>query len=181
MRPTHFHQLELVFKEMDENKDGIVTYEEFEKVVTSVKDINIEQQYIQKIFEELNIDDKKGICFEDLLNALVHDYLVECDERLYAAFRELDSDDDGKIDTSQLKEALQNMDPLGEYDRAMDIISNESLEQNGIIDYEQFLLLLHPNFEEVAPWYPEAIKRMSSVGFINDKNQIEVNEVKSDD
>jgi len=147
-----------------------VTYEEFEKVVTTVKDINIEPQYIKKIFEELNVNDKEGICFEDLLNALVHEYLVECDERLYSAFRELDSDDDGKITAEQLKEALKNVDPLGEYNRAIDLIVKESLEQNGVIDYEQFLLLLHPNFEESPHWYPDAFQKMTSMGFEQQDN-----------
>jgi len=161
---------------MDTNHDGIVSYEEFAKSVAKVKDINIEPQYIKKIFEELNVNnDAKGICFEDLLNALVNDYLIQCDERLYAAFRELDSDDDGKITTAQLKEALQNLDPLGEYNRAIDLIIKESLEQNGVIDYEQFLLLLHPNFEESPDWYPDVIKRMSSMNPNSDDKNMKQN------
>merc|ERR1711994_1101885 len=119
---------------------------------------------IQQIFENVNTDQKqRGIKFADLLNALVHDYLVACDERLYAAFRQLDDDDDGKIYTSQLKQKLKAMDPLGEWDKAIKLIEDESLDQNGIIDYEEFLLNLQPNFEKTPEWIPDLFKKMASV------------------
>eukprot|EP01084_Bolivina_argentea_P257652 434122_1 len=162
MRPKHFNQLEKLFSDMDTDGDGIISYKEFENAVLNVKEINIEQKYIQQIFENIKMDGK-GIKFNDLLNALVHDYLVACDERLYAAFRQLDDDDDGKINTSQLKQKLKAMDPLGEWDKAIKLIEEESLDQNGIIDYEEFLLNLHPNFEETPEWIPDMFKKMSSL------------------
>ena len=141
LRPKHFNQLEALFTKKDTDGDGIVSYKEFEDAVSNVDEINIEKKYIQQIFENVNAG-KKGIRFGDLLNALVHDYLVSCDERLYAAFRELDDDDDGKITTAQLKEKLKEYDPLGELDRAVEMIEAQTLDQNGVIDYEEFLLNL---------------------------------------
>jgi len=164
MRPKHFHQLEELFTKMDTDGDGIVSYEEFEAAVSTVKEINIEKKYIQQIFENVNTDQKqRGIRFTDLLNALVHDYLIACDERLYAAFRELDDDEDGKITTEQLKAKLKENDPLGEWDRAIDIINASTLDQNGVIDYEEFLLNLHPNFEESPHWLPNVFQKMKSL------------------
>eukprot|EP01084_Bolivina_argentea_P109213 195185_1 len=161
MRPKHFNQLEQLFTSMDADGDGVISYQEFENALSNVKDINIEKKYIQQIFE--NVSKSGGIKFADLLNALVHDYLVACDERLYAAFRELDDDDDGKITTQQLKEKLQEYDPLGEWDRAIEIINQQTLEANGVIDYEEFLLNLHPNFEDAADWLPNVFKKMKSL------------------
>merc|ERR1712244_200224 len=143
---------------------GIVSYQEFENAVSNVKEINIEKKYIEQIFENVNTDQKqRGIKFADLLNALVHDYLVSCDERLYAAFRELDDDDDGKITTEQLKQKLAEYDPLGEWDRAIEIINQQTLDADGVIDYEEFLLNLHPNFEEAPHWLPDVMKKMKSL------------------
>merc|ERR1719361_599212 len=167
MRPQHFHQLEELFTKMDTDGDGIVSYQDFEAAVANVKEINIEKKYIEQIFENVNSDQsedkKKGIKFADLLNALVHDYLVACDERLYAAFRALDDDDDGKITTEQLKAKLKENDPLGEWDRAIEIINESTLESDGVIDYEEFLLNLHPNFEESPEWLPNAFTKMKSM------------------
>merc|ERR1712130_246083 len=164
MRPQHFHQLEELFTKMDTDGDGIVSYQEFEAAVANVKEINIEKKYIEQIFENVNSDQKaRGIKFADLLNALVHDYLVACDERLYAAFRALDDDDDGKITTKELKAKLKENDPLGEWDRAIQIIEESTLDNDGVIDYEEFLLNLHPNFEESPEWLPGAFKKMTSL------------------
>merc|ERR1712173_374 len=163
LRPAHFNQLEALFNKMDTDGDGIVSYEEFESAVSEADGVNIEKKHIQQIFENVNTS-KKGIRFSDLLNALVHDYLVSCDERLYAAFRELDDDDDGKITTAQLKEKLREYDPLGEWDRALEIINKQTLDQNGVIDYEEFLLNLHPNFNEETPqWLPSVFSQMKSL------------------
>merc|ERR1712013_851636 len=82
-------------------------------------------------------------------------YLVAADERLYAAFRELDDDDDGKITTEQLKAKLKENGPMGEWDRALKIIEENALDSDGVIDYEEFLLNLHPNFEETPEWLPK--------------------------
>ena len=164
MRPQHFHQLEELFTKMDTDGDGIVSYSEFEAAVANAPSINIEKKYIEQIFENVNSDQKKrGIKFADLLNALVHDYLVACDERLYAAFRALDDDDDGKITTEQLKAKLKENDPLGEWDRALQIIEDSTLDSDGVIDYEEFLLNLHPNFEEAPEWLPNAFHKMKSL------------------
>merc|ERR1712154_290844 len=109
------------------------------------------------------MDMSTGIKFSDLLNALVYDYLIACDERLYDAFRKLDDDNDGKITTKELKDKLQQIDPLGEWDKAIAIIEEQSLEQDGVIDYEEFLMNLHPNFEEQAEWISDMFKKMPSI------------------
>lgn len=163
MRPEHFNQLEKVFKEMDADGDGVVSFEEFANAVDSVAEINVPRKHIQQMFDDLNVDQQKGIRFADLLNALVHDYLVAADERLYAAFRELDEDDDGKITTEELKAKLKECDPLGEWDRAIEIIGRQTMDQSGVIDYEEFLLNLHPNFEETPHWLPAVFMQMTSI------------------
>jgi calcium-dependent protein kinase len=163
MRPHHFATLEKMFEKMDEDGDGVVSFEEFERALSSVDGLELDERHIRSMFEELDTKSMRGIRFEDLLNAVVHDYLVACDERLYGAFSALDEDDDGYITIAELKAKLKELDPLGEWDRAMKIIEDESLEQDGKIDYQEFLVLLHPNFEETPSWVPElhAMKSMA--------------------
>jgi len=108
-----------------------------------------------------------GIKFSDLLNALVYDYLIACDERLYDAFRKLDDDNDGFITANELKAKLKQIDPLGEWDRAIKIIDDSMTQNNGLIDYEEFLLNLHPKYNETPEWMPDVMKKMQSVAFID--------------
>mmetsp|Transcript_59084 Transcript_59084/g.94037 ORF Transcript_59084/g.94037 Transcript_59084/m.94037 type:complete len:566 (+) Transcript_59084:75-1772(+) len=171
MRPEHFHQLEQLFIQFDTNNDGVLTFDEFEAAVDAIKELNIDKKHLAQIYEQLatNDDGKNdappGIKFSDLLNALVYDYLIACDERLYDAFRKLDDDNDGKITTKQLQEKLKEIDPLGEWDRAIKMIDEQSFDQDGVIDYEEFLLNLHPNFEETQEWIPAMFQKMPSVTF----------------
>ena len=181
MRPEHFHQLEQLFIKYDTNNDGILNFAEFSEAIDGVKELNIDKKHLVAIYEQLKseknaqIDDEKGndndekaeigIQFSDLLNALVYDYLISCDERLYDAFRKLDDDNDGKITTKELKEKLKVLDPLGEWENAIKLIEEQSFDKNGVIDYEEFLLNLHPNFEETPEWMPTLFKQMSSVSF----------------
>merc|ERR1712204_100074 len=79
------------------------------------------------------------------------------------AFRKLDDDNDGKITTKELKEKLKMLDPLGEWDDAMKMIEEQSFDKNGVIDYEEFLLNLHPNFEETPEWLPKVFHGMKSL------------------
>ena len=146
MRPQHFHQLEQLFIQYDKDKDGVISFSEFSEAIASIDDLNIDSKHLEQIYNQLttkqpaNEDDEKtkdeviGIQFSDLLNALVYDYLVSCDERLYDAFRKLDDDNDGKITTKELKAKLKQIDPMGEWDRAMKIIEEQSSEQDGVID-----------------------------------------------
>ena len=118
MRPHHFKELKALFAKLDTNNDGKLSFEEFKTGLTQMKDVKLTEDQIKAIFQNLRVDDKQQeIAFEDLLNAAVHDYLVACDERLYAAFSELDTDDKGVIYTKDLKKKLKEIDPLGEWDR----------------------------------------------------------------
>ena len=92
------------------------------------------------------------------------DYLVACDEKWYQACRDLD--EDGQITTEQLKEVIKGYDPMGELNRACEIImimKESTLDQNDRIAYEEFLLNMHPNFEETQDWIPNTFKKMKSM------------------
>merc|ERR1711933_11163 len=62
-------------------------------------------------------------------------------------------------------EKLKVLDPLGEWENAIKLIEEQSFDKNGVIDYEEFLLNLHPNFEETPEWIPDLFKKMPSISF----------------
>ncbi len=113
MRPAHFQQLKKVFKALDKDGNGLISYEEFEAGMIQMRGVELKKEQIKEMFSELDVKSVGEIAFEELLNAAVHDYLVSSDERLYAAFRELDEDDDGKIKTEQLKASVMKLDTYG--------------------------------------------------------------------
>merc|ERR1719384_1461795 len=108
---------------------------------------------IQQMFNGLDTANGGEIEFANLLNAAVHDYLVASDVRLYKAFRELDENESGKIQTEVLKKKIRELNPYGNVDMILQIIDDVDLDNDGTIDYEEFLRALHPEFNETPNWF----------------------------
>ena len=98
---------------MDENGDGVVTMPEFKtgmrKVCPTLKEAQLEQ-----IFNNIDMDDSRGITIDELITAISHRALVDEDERLYQTFLKLDRDQDGLITQTELKSALKQV--IGDID-----------------------------------------------------------------
>ena len=178
VRPKHFENLKRIFSELDKNNDGVISYQEFEAGMLSS---GIDKNKTAKMFKELAIGNEQGINFKSLLNAAVHDYLVESDVRLYEAFRELDVTDCGHINTNVLKNAIRK---LGMYDEeqidfVLQIIDDVDLDDDGTIDYEEFLRALHPDFNEAPNWIysDEEAKDNNSSEHSDDYNENDMREV----
>ena len=178
MNGAHFKQLKAMFEEMDKDNNGVVGFEQFETEIVKLESLNIDKEHIKKMFCDVNVNDIGinidggkvgkgqgiGIAYNELFEALIHGYLIDCDERLYGAFLKLDEDMDGKITIDELKCTLKTMDLLGEYDEAMRLIEKQSFGKDGEIDFEEFLLALHPAFKEECDWFANMItlKNMKS-------------------
>jgi len=163
MRPKHFEQLKRIFSKLDQDNNGIISFQEFEEGMAACHDLKFDKQKISKIFSELAIDNAQGIHFGNLLNAAVHDYLVESDVRLYEAFAELDATDCGNIKTADLKNKIREMQMYDEeqIEFVFDIIEDVDLNNDGTIDYEEFLRALHPDFNETPNWMCEEDNSLS--------------------
>merc|ERR1712154_465576 len=132
---------------------GKISYEEFEEGMLKCKDLKLDKAKIQKMFKELDVTAAGEIEFGNLLNAAVHDYLVVSDVRLYKAFRDLDENESGKIQTEVLKKKICELNPYGNVDVILQIIDDVDLDNDGTIDYEEFLRALHPDFNETPNWF----------------------------
>merc|ERR1712130_424849 len=153
IRPKHFENLKKIFCELDKDKDGVISYEEFEEGMLKCKELKFDKTKIIRMFSSL-LGNEQGINFKNLLNAAVHDYLVESDVRLYEAFRELDFNDTGNIKTNDLKNKIREMRMYddSQIDFVLQIIDDVDLDNDGNIDYEEFLRALHPDFNEAPNW-----------------------------
>eukprot|EP01084_Bolivina_argentea_P276353 471541_1 len=154
MRPKHFENLKKLFTELDTDGNGKISYSEFEEGMLRCNDLNLDSNEIKKMFRELDVNNLGEIEFENLLTAAIHDYLIANDVRLYKAFRDLDKNDSGKIETSVLKQKIRELNPYGDVNMILKIIDQVDLDQDGAIDYTEFLRALHPNFNKPPKWFP---------------------------
>merc|ERR1712130_752393 len=112
-------------------------------------DLNLDEDRIKTMFEEMDVSHQGEIDFGNLLNAAVHDYLVASDVRLYEAFRDLDDNESGKIEIDVLKQKMRELNPYGNIDMILQIIDDVDIDNDGTIDYEEFLRALHPDFHQI--------------------------------
>eukprot|EP00485_Elphidium_margaritaceum_P020223 CAMPEP_0202726616 /NCGR_PEP_ID=MMETSP1385-20130828/184703_1 /ASSEMBLY_ACC=CAM_ASM_000861 /TAXON_ID=933848 /ORGANISM="Elphidium margaritaceum" /LENGTH=768 /DNA_ID=CAMNT_0049392839 /DNA_START=48 /DNA_END=2354 /DNA_ORIENTATION=+ len=157
MRPKHFANLKSMFAALDQDGNGKISYEEFEKGMLQCAELlKLDRTKIAQMFQELDVDKCGEIDFDNLLNAAVHDFLVASDERLYAAFVELDTNESGHIQTGALKQKLRELNPYDNVDALLHIVDDVDLDQSGTINYEEFLRALHPDFNETPNWFPRS-------------------------
>jgi len=128
-------------------------YKDFEHGMMQVSGLKLDKGTIKQIFDGLDGNNIGQIEFGDMLNAAVHDYLVQSDARLYEAFRDLDKKDEGKISTEQLKAKIKEVNPYGNVKMLENLIDEVDLDNDGTIDYEEFLHALHPDFQETPNWF----------------------------
>merc|ERR1712113_714897 len=137
------------FSELDKDKNGKISFEEFKAGMLKAKDLNLDEDRIKTMFEEMDVSHQGEIEFGNLLNAAVHDYLVASDARLCEAFRDLDENESGQIKVNVLKQKMRELNPYGNIDMILQIIDDVDTNNDGIIDYTEFLRALHPDFNQI--------------------------------
>ena len=129
------HNLKNIFEELDVNKKGKLTYEEFKNGLIKLSIDNIKDEDIQKIFNK-DIDNTSKIDYiEFLAISLNHkNYLTE--ENLNDACKLIDKTNCGKISKKDLKDIINNQLDNQLIDK---MILDFDLNGDGLIDYNEFL------------------------------------------
>lgn len=153
--PKHMKQLRAVWDRFDENGDGSLTMAQFQSAMANY-DHRYRDDQIEAMFDSLDYKGSAQISFDELVTAFSYQRLVAVDERLWAAFSELDADGDGKITKSELLCVLRSVDPTLFEQKTVntlrqwidDSVGAADDDFDGMIDYEEFLMALHPEFNE---------------------------------
>ncbi|ETO11733.1 calmodulin-domain protein kinase, partial [Reticulomyxa filosa] len=154
------------FESLDENHDGVITFEEFKKGMKE-RDKKFTESQLETMFQNIDIDDSMGnffflfplkkkivlrITLNELLTAAASQHLLAQDERLFQAFLDLDKDSSGTLTKEELKDAMVRLNPTlkdSAHQRQISVaFASADRNQDGVIDYEEFLRVLHPQFKE---------------------------------
>merc|ERR1719361_1066082 len=168
----HRHEIKKFFQALDTNKDGSISMKEFKEGMRNTFHTKLSEEQLEAIFRNVDIDDNRTITFDELLTITAHRMLVDEDERLFQAFQELDEDGDGLISKNELERALNEWEDLVlreddeewgpqmsprrkhkhtrestiELKRFQSAFGHADKNDDGQIDYEEFLRILHPDF-----------------------------------
>jgi len=126
------------FARMDTNGDGVLSYEE---VQNALKTLKIKNSEIEEVLKELDSDHDGEIDYTDFIAATMEKSIYMREERIRDAFNMFDRDGDGKITAEELMEVLDKETP---HDKQyyLDLIKEVDLNGDGTIDYNEFMEMM---------------------------------------
>ncbi|XP_056142287.1 calcium-binding protein 2-like [Lampris incognitus] len=144
LRPEEIEELREVFVEFDKNKDGYISHKDLGECMRTMGYMPTEMELIAL---------SQQICggkldFEDFVELMGPKMLAETADmigvkELRDAFKEFDSNGDGQISITELREAMKKL--MGEQltHREIDeILRDVDLNGDGLVDFEEFVRMM---------------------------------------
>ena len=134
-------ELNKIFKELDKDLDGQISYEEFEKGILKYNNKNInssEHSDIKHIFEGIDINKNGQIDYSEFIAASLENRKEVIGRRLLEVFSSLDQEQNGKIKKEDFIKAL-HIDNLLKKKEFESIIND--LTKDDLVDYNEFIKL----------------------------------------
>ena len=146
-RRSHHQGVMGWFGGLDADDHGKISYDVFKQEMSRCKTITMTENMIQKIFRALSSNnDENKIGLDNVLNAVIYHWMVSNDIRLYKAFRDLDENESGEVSLDKIKIKIQELKPYSDLNILLKSIDDIDLNNDGKIDYEEWLRALHPDF-----------------------------------
>ncbi|XP_037118199.1 calcium-binding protein 2 isoform X2 [Syngnathus acus] len=144
LRPEEMDELREAFLEFDKNKDGFISHKDLGECMRTMGYMPTEMELIEL---------SQQICggkvdFEDFVELMGPKMLAETADmigvkELRDAFKEFDSNGDGQISLSELREAMKKL--MGEQvtNREInEILRDVDLNGDGLVDFEEFVRMM---------------------------------------
>eukprot|EP01066_Platyproteum_vivax_P010453 Platyproteum_vivax@DN4675_c0_g1_i1.p1 len=126
--------VQVQFKAFDKSLEGTIRLEEFASVVQKYFEVPIEE--IEQIFNQLDSSGDQQVYYNDFLAAVLTNRLQQHEHLLRLTFQKMDVDNSGVISADNLRQVLGNQYQGAEIE---EIISQIDTNQNGTIEYDEFL------------------------------------------
>uniref|UniRef100_A0A3B3U413 Calcium binding protein 2b n=1 Tax=Poecilia latipinna TaxID=48699 RepID=A0A3B3U413_9TELE len=144
LRPEELEELRMAFVEFDKNKKGYISHRDLGECMRTMGYMPTEMELI-----ELSQQISGGkIDFEDFVELMGPKLLAETADmigvkELRDAFKEFDSDGDGQISLTELREAMKKL--MGEQvtnREISEILKDVDLNGDGQVDFEEFVRMM---------------------------------------
>ena len=129
--------LKEIFQAFDKDKDGQLNYQEFEEGLLRLKSQKIKPEEIHSYFSTIDTRKNGKIDYSEFIAACLQKNIILKEENLFEAFSMLDKDHTGKISKNALMDVLKLQSKDDSY--VKELIKNADKNQDGVIDYKEFL------------------------------------------
>ncbi|KAF6173322.1 hypothetical protein GIB67_027017 [Kingdonia uniflora] len=138
--------LKAMFKNMDTDKSGTITYEELKSGLARLGS-KLSEVEVKQLMEAADVDGSGTIDYIEFITATMHRHRLERDEHLYKAFQYFDIDKSGFITRDELETAMKEHG-MGDDASIKEIISEVDADNDGRIDYEEFCAMMRSGVQK---------------------------------
>ncbi|KAI3468666.1 hypothetical protein Pfo_025329 [Paulownia fortunei] len=139
--------LKEMFKSMDTDNSGTVTFEEL-KAGLSKLGTKLSESEVRQLMEAADVDGNGTIDYIEFITATMHMNRMERENRLYKAFEYFDKDRSGYITMEELEHALKEYN-MGDAKTIKEILAEVDTDHDGKINYDEFVAMMrkgNPDF-----------------------------------
>ncbi|XP_047237229.1 calcium-binding protein 1a isoform X2 [Girardinichthys multiradiatus] len=147
LRPEEMDELRDAFKEFDKDKDGFISCKDLGNCMRTMGYMPTEMELIE-LSQQINMNLGGHVDFDDFVELMGPKLLAETADmigikELKDAFREFDTNGDGAISTTELRDAMRKL--LGQQvglKEVEDILRDVDLNGDGLVDFEEFVRMM---------------------------------------
>ncbi|XP_048099931.1 calcium-binding protein 1a isoform X1 [Alosa alosa] len=147
LRPEEIDELREAFREFDKDKDGFIGCKDLGNCMRTMGYMPTEMELIE-LSQQINMNLGGHVDFDDFVELMGPKLLAETADmigvkELRDAFKEFDTNGDGEISTSELREAMRKLlgQQVGHRDLE-DILRDIDLNGDGRVDFEEFVRMM---------------------------------------
>ncbi|KVH90052.1 Calcium-binding EF-hand [Cynara cardunculus var. scolymus] len=139
--------LKEMFKSMDTDNSGTITFEELKAGLPKLG-TKLSESEVRQLMEAADVDGNGTIDYIEFISATMHLNRVEREDHLYTAFEYFDNDKSGYITVEELEHALKKYN-MGDEKTIKEIIAEVDTDNDGRINYEEFAAMMRKGNPEM--------------------------------
>ncbi|KAJ0971502.1 hypothetical protein J5N97_019461 [Dioscorea zingiberensis] len=141
--------LKEMFKTMDTDNSGTITFEELKAGLPKLG-TKLSESEVRQLMEAADVDGNGTIDYIEFITATMHMNRMEKEDHLYKAFEYFDKDKSGYITMEELEQALKNYN-MGDEKTIKEIIAEVDSDHDGRINYDEFVAMMRKGNPEMVP------------------------------
>ncbi|XP_061337830.1 calcium-dependent protein kinase 1-like isoform X3 [Gastrolobium bilobum] len=140
--------LKEMFKSMDTDNSGTITFEELKAGLPKLGS-KLSESEVRQLMEAADVDGNGTIDYIEFITATMHMNRMEREDHLYTAFEYFDKDKSGYITTEELEFALKKYN-MGDEKTIKEIIAEVDTDNDAKINYDEFVAMMRKGNPEIT-------------------------------